>query len=161
MTDQRGLPLPTDSAPDIGAFQTQSVYATGVDPLDVNTVADDPVNSGQLSLRDAVNLADVLGGDQTITFDPSLPSTSPTSSATINLTDGTIALDDTTGTLTLDGSDSSNPVTVNANIGTGVFSVQSGSAAEIDGLTLGGTISDSGVLTTNGDSGVADNPAAV
>jgi hypothetical protein len=69
-TDQRGFSRPTTTA-DIGAFQTQAA-------LVVNTTADPVANtptglftgesSGQFSLRDAVNLAIVTGGSNTITF---------------------------------------------------------------------------------------------
>ena len=54
---------PSDSpVPDIGAFQTN--------PLVVNTTLDGSGSpSGDLSLRQAVNLANTLGGPETITFD--------------------------------------------------------------------------------------------
>ena len=61
-TDQRGQSLPA-SGPDIGAFQTQ----TG---LTVNINLDGTGSPfGDLSLRQAVNLANALGGYQTIHFD--------------------------------------------------------------------------------------------
>ena len=60
-SDQRGLPI--GATPDIGAFQVQ----TG---LVVNTTIDGTGSpSGDLSLRQAVNLANVLDGAETITFD--------------------------------------------------------------------------------------------
>ena len=62
-TDQRGFSL--DSPIDIGAFQVQS------GPLVVNTATDgSDCPFGMLDLRGAVDLADVLQGNQTITFDP-------------------------------------------------------------------------------------------
>jgi hypothetical protein len=128
-TDQRGFPRPSD--PDIGAFQTQS------DPLVVNTVLDDPTSPGQLSLRDAVDLANALGGDQTITFAPSLTSNG---AATIDLNSslGSLILNDTPGTLTIDGP------------GVGLLSIsgqnaiqdiQAYGSSEIENLTLTGGFS--------------------
>ena len=61
-TDQRDLPLA--SPPDIGAFQ--------INPLRVNTPIDGTGSpSGDLSLRQAVNLANAEGGSQSITFNTS------------------------------------------------------------------------------------------
>jgi hypothetical protein len=45
----------------------------------------------QLSPRDAINLANANGGDQTISFDPSLFASG---AATISLTQGVLLLDD-------------------------------------------------------------------
>jgi hypothetical protein len=149
-TDQRGFPI--GSAPDIGAFQTQSVTDTGFNPLDVNTAADDPVGTGQLSLRDAANLASVLGGAQTISFAIPFAVWNPTTPTMIDLQGDAIPLDDTTGTLTINGNDTGDPIIVNACNSTGVFSVAAGSSAAIDGLTLGGLVTDNGQLTAGGDS---------
>ena len=72
-TDQRGFPL--DSPPDIGAFQSQP------GPLVVDTAIDGLGSPpGELSLRQAVNLADVLTGGATITFDKSAFARKPRSS---------------------------------------------------------------------------------
>ena len=60
-TDQRGLPRPSVGV-NIGAFQTQT------HPLSVNTTLDgigSPL--GDLSLRQALNLARAMGGAETIT----------------------------------------------------------------------------------------------
>jgi hypothetical protein len=72
-SDQRGFSSRPSSAPDLGAFQTQGklelVVTSAADPI-----ADTPPGSftgglaGQLALREAVNLADVLPGAHTITF---------------------------------------------------------------------------------------------
>ena len=63
-TDQRGFALDSPQ-PDIGAFQSSLV---------VNTTMDSSYGilsaPGELSLRQAVGLANFLGGLQTITFDP-------------------------------------------------------------------------------------------
>ena len=93
-TDQRGFPL--DNPIDIGAFQTQP--STG--KLVVNSTADGSGNQpGKLDLRGAVNLADVLTGAQTITFDPTVFATAQT----IVLTAGPLELSDTGGTQTITG----------------------------------------------------------
>ncbi len=68
--DQRGFPL--DSTPDIGSFQAQSA-------LVVNTTIDGTGSAmGDLSLRQAVNLANVLDTAETITFDPTVFATPQT-----------------------------------------------------------------------------------
>jgi hypothetical protein len=116
---------------------------TGIDPLEVNTTGDDPVGAGQLSLRDAVNLAKALGGDQTITFDPSLFSTGP---ATINLSDGPIVLNDSSGLIAIDAEGAANSLTVDAATGANAFTVAQGTSVILDGLAVGGTINNSGTI---------------
>jgi hypothetical protein len=141
-TDQRGFPLQYD----LGAFQIQSPTTTGVNPLSVNTTSDDPTASGYLSLRDAVNLADLTGGYQTITFDSSLTATS---NAIINLT-SPISLDDTTGTLTVDPTGTYG-VTINpAAAGASALAVASGSSATLEGVAVNGTINVSGQFSFTG-----------
>ena len=86
--DQRGFPL--DNPIDIGAFQTK--VSTG--KLVVNSTADGSGNQpGKLDLRGAVDLADVLTGAQTITFDPTVFATAQT----IVLTAGPLDLSGTGG----------------------------------------------------------------
>jgi hypothetical protein len=58
----------------------------------------DTTSSG--TLRWAIAQADIAGGNQTIVFDSSLTSGGP---ATIDLSGTALALDDTSGTLTIDG----------------------------------------------------------
>ena len=86
-TDQRGFPLDSPN-PDIGAFQSQP-------ELVVNTTSDASYGilspPGELSLRQAVGLADFLAGNQTITFDPTVFATAQT----IALTSGQLELSDT------------------------------------------------------------------
>jgi uncharacterized delta-60 repeat protein/RHS repeat-associated protein len=106
-SDQRGFPLADDPSPDIGAFQTQS------SPLQVDTTADDPVSEGDLSLRDAVNLANALGGAQTVSLsavggtaniDDNATPVAPGSSVTV---DGSVTVNSggiLGGTGTIDGS---------------------------------------------------------
>ena len=61
-TDQRGLAR--GPAIDIGAFQTDVA-------LVVNTAIDgNATNSGSMTLREAVNLANAMGGAATISFAP-------------------------------------------------------------------------------------------
>ncbi len=130
-TDQRGEPL--DSPPDIGAFQTQ----TG---LVVNTTSDDTGSpSGDLSLRQAINLANALGGTETITFDPTIFATAQT----ITLTQGQLELSDTSGMETIMGPAAG--VTVSGGGQSRVFQVDSGVTATLSGLTISG-----GSTTGNG-----------
>ena len=71
ITDQRGFALDSPT-PDIGAFQTN--------PLVVNTTIDGVGSPlGDLSLRQAVNLANALNAAETITFDPTVFATAQTS----------------------------------------------------------------------------------
>jgi fibronectin type 3 domain-containing protein len=154
-TDQRGFTRPQSSTSDIGAFQNQS------NPLLVNTTVDDPVGSGLLSLRDAISLADAMGGNQTITFASSLTS----SAATIDLNGSALTLDDPSGTLTIQGP-AMNLLSIDAQALSNVFSIDSGSTAALDGLTVaggqstyGGGISNTGTLTISNCT-VSDNFAS-
>jgi predicted outer membrane repeat protein len=91
VTDQRGLPRLAGGPVDIGAFQTQT------DPFLVTTLSDPGQVSGLLSLREAVNLANVLPGDNTVSFDPGLDP------GTVTLTAGPLELSGSGGVQTLDG----------------------------------------------------------
>ena len=87
-TDQRGFARSTPPSADIGAFQTQRSR------LVVNTTIDGAASpSGELDLRQAVNLANVLAGPRRS------PSTRPSSPPpqTITLT-GQLELSNTSGT---------------------------------------------------------------
>jgi hypothetical protein len=74
-TDQRGVARPQNGAPDIGAYEFSGtitpslVVTTTTDELDFTS---DPTFGAGTSLREALNYAQLLGGAQTITFDPSL-----------------------------------------------------------------------------------------
>ncbi len=142
-TDQRGNPLDFPN-PDIGAYQTQP-------DLVVNTTADGSASSpGELSLRQAVALADSLGGFQTIAFDPTVFATAQT----ITLTSGELELSDTTGTVTINGPAAG--LTISGGGNSRVFQIDQGVTASISGLTIsggsvsaasGGGIENSGALT--------------
>ena len=124
-TDQRGFPLDSPT-PDIGSFQTQ----TG---LVVNTTSDGTGSaSGELSLRQAVNLANVLGVAGTITFDPTVFA----SAQTITLTGTQLELSNTSGTETITGPAAG--VTVSGGGLSRVFQVDEGVTASISGLTITG-----------------------
>src|SRR5262249_1969182 len=91
-SDQRGLVRPAGTAPDIGAFQTN--------PLVANTTTDTPASPrGDLSLRQAVNLADLAGATMTITFDP----TAFAAHQTISLSAGPLELSDKGGLQAITG----------------------------------------------------------
>ena len=125
-TDQRGFAL-NAPRPDIGAFQSTLVVSTTTDAgyglLSL---------SGELSLRQAVGLADFLGGTQTITFDPAAFATAQT----IALTGGQLELSDTGGLLTIDGPAAG--LTIDAGGMSGVFQVDGGVTAALSGLTITG-----------------------
>ena len=128
-TDQRGMPRPVSGSYDIGTSQIQ-----GSNSLVVNTLLDGPVGAGQLSLRDAINLANILGDDETIAFASGLTGTGP---ATIDLNGTGLELDDESGELTVQGP-GANRLTIDAGNLSSVFTIDSGSNAEIDGLKITG-----------------------
>jgi len=148
--DQRGFAR-SAASPDIGAFQTES-------NLVVNNATDgtsQPLPPGQLSLRQAVSLAGVLGAAATITFDP----TAFAAHQTIELTSGPLELSDTRGLQTITGPAAG--VTLDAGGQSGVFLMDSGVTASLSGLTItggsatgyfvsGGGIFNSGDLTLAG-----------
>jgi hypothetical protein len=125
--DQRGFARNGDG--DIGAFQSQG------GALVVNTTADgvDGVGSGpgQLSLRQAVNLANVVDAALTITFG-SLFDTPQT----ITLTAGQLALT-SAATITIDGP-GPELLSISGDDASRVFIVDSGVTASISGLTITG-----------------------
>ncbi|MHB1560624.1 MAG: beta strand repeat-containing protein, partial [Isosphaeraceae bacterium] len=121
-TDQRGLPLDSP-APDIGAFQTN--------PLVVNTTVGGVVSApGELSLPQAVNLADALAGKETISFDRTVFATAQT----ITLTAGQLEL--STGTTTITGPAAG--VTISGGGSSRVFQVDNGVTASLSGMTITG-----------------------
>jgi hypothetical protein len=150
-TDQRGFPRPTSLLQplDIGAFQTQA------SPFVVTTATDPGGISGKLSLREAVNLANLYaaaGSPATITFD-----TAQMGTATVTLQAGQLVLDVSgtmvpVGTETIDGG---GVVHVSGNQANRVFEVDLGVQAAFTGLTIqdgntadfGGGIFNFGTLT--------------
>ncbi len=145
-TDQRGFPL--NSPIDIGAFQTQP--STG--KLVVNSTADGSGNQpGKLDLRGAVDLADVLTGAQTITFDPTVFATAQT----ILLTAGPLELSQTSGLQTITGPAAR--VTINGGGKSGVFQVDGGATATLSGLTITGGSAVNGGGVVNGGTATITN----
>ncbi len=122
-TDQRGFPL--DSPIDIGAFQFHSSYSQVV-----KTTGDSGAPAGEFDLRGAVDLANVLAGAQTITFDPTVFATAQT----ITLTQGRLVLSDTGGTQTIMGPQAG--VTISGGGTSGVILVNAGVVATLAGLTI-------------------------
>ncbi|MFO0952510.1 MAG: choice-of-anchor Q domain-containing protein [Isosphaeraceae bacterium] len=124
-TDQRGLPL--HSPIDIGAFQVQT------SPLVVNTTYDGASSpSGQLDLRDAINLANLLGNNQTILFDPTVFATPQK----ITLTNGPLKLTGVTGNERIIGPSAG--LTIDGNGSSRVFQVDPNVTASLSGLTITG-----------------------
>ena len=126
--DQRGFALDSPQ-PDIGAFQTN--------PLVVNTTSDGTGSlPGDLDLRQAVNLADVIGAATTITFDPTIFA----AHQTIRLTAGPLELSATSGLETITGPAAG--LTIDAGGTSRVFVVDGGATAALSGLTItGGSVS--------------------
>ena len=136
VTDQRGFPL--DITPDIGAFQVQP------DPLLVNTTSDEITSpAGQMNLRQAVNLANVLKSATTINFAQS-PGDAFATPQTISLTEGQLELSDTSGLQTITGPNAN--LTLSGSGLSRVFQVDGGVTASIFGLFIanGGGSADKG-----------------
>jgi predicted outer membrane repeat protein len=129
LADQRGLPRPAGGATDIGAFQTQP------DPFLVTTLTDPGRQFGLLSVREAVNLADVLPGDNTVSFSTSFDS------GTVTLTQGQLELSGAPGMRSIDGG---NRITLDGHHASRLFLVDAGVQAVLTRLDLGNGSSDSG-----------------
>jgi hypothetical protein len=154
-TDQRGFPLA--SPVDIGAFQSQA------GPIVVNTSIDGVGSAqGNISLRQAVNLANALQGGDTITFNTSGFPT-PT---VIDLTAGQLELGNTTGPINILGP-GLNELTISGAGASRVFQVDQGATATLSGLTItggvtsgdGGGLLNLGAVTLSGDA-IVGNAAA-
>jgi hypothetical protein len=141
-TDQRGLPLDS-TATDIGAFQTN--------PLVVNTTLDGTGSpAGELSLRQAVNLADVLGTSEAITFDP----TAFASAQTITLADGQLEL---SNQIEIDGPAAS--LSISGGNASRVFQIDASAIVDLADLTIkGGLTSENGggLAVYNGSLSLSD-----
>jgi CSLREA domain-containing protein len=152
-TDQRGQPR--TGTIDIGAFQSQG--STWV----VNDASDGVGSApGQLSLRQALNLANTLGTADTITFSSLFDNPQ-----TITLTAGSLSLSDK-ATITIVGP-GPNLLTVSGGGTTGVFDIEGGSLA-LAGLTIsggnaarGGGIFDHAGMLSLTDCTVSGNSATV
>ncbi|MGA2706193.1 MAG: choice-of-anchor Q domain-containing protein [Isosphaeraceae bacterium] len=115
--------------------------------LVVTNGTDAPV-SNELSLRQAIAQANTdaaAGTSDTISFDPSL------GGDTIALTQGQLELSGAgTGTITIDGSSPSTPVTLEARSGSRLFQIDSGVQAAIANLNIGNGYADVGGAILNG-----------
>jgi predicted outer membrane repeat protein len=145
--DQRGDPFVRQVGPiDIGAFEVQSLS------LVVDTTVDESdgvYSAGDLSLREAVFLANFDADASTITFDGSL------SGGTMTLTDGEIAI---TEALTIAGL-GADRLTISGGGASRIFTIESGVTAEMSGLTLTGGSSSghAGAIYNNGTLAVTDS----
>ncbi len=147
-TDQRGFARNTAAKTDIGAFQTPNGWSTTPVALVVNTTSDPSALPNGYSLREAVNLANVVNQAATITFDPVVFA----NAQTITLTQGMLELSDFGGLEQITGSPAG--VTVNSGGTTRVLQVDQNITASISGLTItgGGGTADrgGGVLNLGG-----------
>lgn len=149
VTDARGTGFDRVSGGtlDIGAFEVQELPAD--DPVTITVTTLDDVmdnNDGVTSLREAIEAAKALGGDDIIEFDASL------SGGRIDLIEGQLT---TTGNLTINGDvdhDGSADVTISGSTFGRVFLITSGNATLnglhlTDGLAIsGGAIFNAGTL---------------
>jgi CSLREA domain-containing protein len=123
-----------------------------VPSLIVTTLADETSDTdGTTSLREALAYANSLGGNESITFAPSL-FTHGAATITLNSANGPLVDNDTTGTVTIMGPGATK-LAVSGGNAVEVFDVASGAAAVLDGLTIshgratyGGGILNNGTL---------------
>jgi hypothetical protein len=87
-------------------------------------------STSHISLRSAIEAADHLGGNQAIQFD-AIVFAAPQAMA---LADGMLDLKDTTGDIAIHGPTAG--VTINGNHASRVFVVESGTRADLTGLTI-------------------------
>jgi hypothetical protein len=155
-TDQRGFAR--GASVDIGAFQTE-----GAASMEVNVTTDGLGSGlGQLDLRQAIDLANIEPGTNTVSFSPSVFGTKL---QTITLTAGQMGLGDV-GSPVVDGPGAS-LLTINGNNASRVF-VLYGTSAALSGLTItGGNATKGGGLYENGgtltltDCTVSGNSASI
>ena len=139
---------------DIGSVETQSVT--------VNITSDDPVPSGKISLRDAVNLADGGATSNVVAFDTTVFSTAQTLLLVGPLfVTGTVTIDcptpgvtvsgiiSNTGSLTISGGSSTHPFIVNEIEGNGALTVGTSSTPGYMRLAPSVASSTVGALTIN------------
>jgi predicted outer membrane repeat protein len=137
--DQRGQLAAYPGPIDIGSFQVQA------NPFVVTTLTDPGRQFGLLSLREAVNLADALPGDNTVSFSTTFDS------GTVTLTAGELELSGAGGVRTIDGG---NRITLSSNHASRLFLIDATVRAILIRLNLangssdsGGAIFNSGILT--------------
>jgi CSLREA domain-containing protein len=131
------------------ATATGSAAVAESPSLVVTTLADEAhPYDGQTSLREAIAYADALGGNETVSFDPALFGTAQT--MTLNGTQLPL-ISDPNLTIAGPGADL---LTIDAQHNSRIFTINSGAAASISGLTLanGTAVFDSGGAITNSGS---------
>ena len=143
-TDQRGFPRVVNGKTDIGAFQTQA------SPFLVTTAADPGGIYGQLSLREAVNLAQAVFPYQA----PSITFASNLSGRTITLTQGSLELIQPSATDEITTINGGGQITISGNNVSGVFEISTTTVVALVGLTIsegnadeGGAVLNDGSLT--------------
>src|SRR5262249_35875083 len=141
--DQRGFARTASGTVDIGAFERDSVDIAKMVVDSTSDVDDGNFGPGELSLREAIELANLSPDANTISFNVS---------GIINLTG---ALPDMTSNINITGP-GVNALTVHRDTGGGyrIFTIGNGATVGISGLTLtggnlfnGGGIFNSGTLT--------------
>ena len=141
---------------DVGAFELQSIPALLLVDTNVDE-SDGDYSPGDLSLREAIELANAFPGADTITFDAAL------ASDTIPLTLGMLTISDDL-TVTGPGADL---LTIDAGGNSGVMRVSGATTANISGLTFSGgrtgrgagLRNDAGATTTLTDMVISGNTA--
>lgn len=136
-TDQRGFSR--NGKVDIGAFQTPNGWNGPEVSLEVNSTGDSGL-SGKLSLRQAVNLFNVLNRGTAITFNASVFGTVQT----IVLTHGQLELVNDPGARQLRITAPTAGLTISGNFNGRVFQIDAQVEAKLEGLTITAGSADSG-----------------
>jgi hypothetical protein len=126
--------------PTILALEERKLLSTIV----VNNPTDTPL-TGEIDLRQAIDMANTSGGDRTITFDRTLFATAQT----IELTSGQLELSNTSVPITIAGP-GADALTIDAGGKSRVFAIDPGVTASISGMTVTGGAS-GGAYVRGGD----------
>ncbi|MBX7105146.1 MAG: hypothetical protein K1X57_13780 [Gemmataceae bacterium] len=149
-TDQRGLARVSGGAPDIGAFETQPLVVTTT-----NDVSNGDLRLADLSLREALTIANGVSGPDTITFDPVVFASPQTITlgSTLSVTDA----------LTINGP-GANKVTLSGNNAVRVMAIDtpsSGQKITVSGLKIANGFSAQGGGVFIGDESVVLQNCAI
>src|ERR1019366_2485496 len=119
----------------IEALECRQLLSSVVVNSLLDNVNDSNITGNTVTLREAVNYENANGGGS-ITFAPGL-------NGTITLSGTQLELSDSTGSITIDGP-AANTLSISGNNVSGVFQIDSGTTAEIDGLTITAGLADAG-----------------
>jgi hypothetical protein len=154
--DQRGAPRLANTRVDIGSYELHplppSVVDTAVDEFDGD------YSSGDLSLREAIDLANNVFGTSTITFHPGLAGSTLILDSELSITDSLTIIGDNQNQITLDAGDGNDGV-FGTEDGHRIFNISNGNSSLID-VTLSGLTLTGGDTRGGADGGSGSNGGA-